>query len=129
MGTPSESLPHDFTPPPAEGATGDVMGAYSKIWRCVQAAVEREAYRLGDDHDEREELIQVARLELWRIDPSRCDITDPRDVAFLKGMLRKGMSDAAAKLRGENSRSEEVPADLLKQLRMRVVDENALERE
>jgi hypothetical protein len=40
MSTPPEA----FTLPPAEGATGDVMQAYSRIWRHVQAALPTAAW-------------------------------------------------------------------------------------
>ena len=113
MSTPSE----EFTPPPADGATGDVMQAYSRIWRHVQDAVERHADWLVTDRDEREELIQAARLESWRIDASRCDVTNPKDVAYLKGILRKEMSNVAvASFHGRHARSDVVPLDLVKEL-------------
>ena len=119
MSTPSEA----FTPPPAEGATGDVMQAYSRIWRHVQIAVERHADWLANDRDEREVLIQAARLELWRIDASRCDVTDPEDVARLRDRLRKAMSkEAKANFRGRHARSDVVPLDLVKELRGRGED-------
>ena len=119
MSTPSE----DFTPPPADGATGDVMQAHSRIWRHVQVAVKRHADWLANDRDEREVLIQAARLELWRIDASRCDVTNPEDVDCLRKKLRRAMSkEAKANFRGRHARSDVVPLDLVKELRRRGED-------
>ena len=112
-------LPEAFTPPPADGATGDVMmQADSRIWRLVQASVHRTADRLSNDRDQREELIQAARLELWRIDASRCDFTDPRELSYLRGILSKEMSNVAeANFRGRNARTDVVPPELAKALK------------
>ena len=107
-----------FTPPPADGAPGDAMQSYSRIWRHVQVAVERHADWLANDRDEREELVQAARLELWRIDPSRCDVTNREDVNYLRAILRKRMSTVAtASFHGRNARSDVVPLDLVKELK------------
>ena len=61
----------DFTPPPEDGATGDVMQAHAKVWPYLQAPVELCARELTKDRFKRRELIQEGRLELWRIDATR----------------------------------------------------------
>jgi len=79
--------------------------------------VERHADWLANDRDEREVLIQAARLELWRIDASRCDVTNPEDVTCLRDRLRKAMSkEAKANFYGRYARSGVVPLDLVKEL-------------
>ena len=111
------SSPEAFTPPPQAGATGDVMQAYARIWRHVQVAVERHVRELTTDYDEREELMQAARLELWRIEPSRCDVTNREDVLYLRALLKRHIGGVATKkFGGKNARSDSVPLDLVKQL-------------
>lgn len=102
-----------FTPPPDTNATGDAMQAYARVWRYVQYAVERYARSLTEDRDEREDLIQEARVELWRIDPSRCDLQNRNDVDYLRRMLRNCMRDLAKK---RVVRAESVPASVVKEL-------------
>lgn len=109
--------PEDFTPPPEGGDTGDVMQAHSRIWRHVRDGVERYAERLANDGDELAELIQAARVELWRIDASRCDLTNPDDVTRLRGKLREAMSkEAKTSFHRRHARSDVVPPDIRKEL-------------
>lgn len=84
-----------FTPPPDTDATGDAMQAFARVWRYVQSAVERHARELTEDRDEREDLIQEARVELWRIDASRCDLQSAEDLQYLRRALRNRMRRAA----------------------------------
>ena len=99
-------------------AAEDVMYAQARIWRHVQPGVERHAHILARDRDERDELIQAARLELWRIDPSRCDVTNRDDVAYLREMPKHNMSrEAAARSRAESAGVDYVPLDIASQLR------------
>lgn len=85
-----------FTPPPNTNATGDVLQAHARVWRHVQHAVESCAQALTTDPDEREDLIQEARVELWRIDASRCDLRNREDVVYLRRMLTNRMCKLAA---------------------------------
>lgn len=87
--------PDAFTPPPSTNATGDAMQAFARVWRHVQSAVERYARDLTDDRDEREDLIQEARVELWRIDASRCDLRSAKDLQYLRRALKNRMRRAA----------------------------------
>ena len=85
-----------FTPPPNTSATGDVMQAHARVWRHVQCAVESCARALTRDRDEREDLIQEAHVELWRIDASRCDLRNREDLRYLRRMLTNHMCKLAA---------------------------------
>ena len=98
-------IPEFFTPPPDTDATGDVMQSQARVWRHVQPAVERCAYSLTDDRDEREDLIQEARIELWRIDPSRCNLQSGDDVRYLASVLMRHMRNFASATRARTSGS------------------------
>lgn len=84
-----------FTTPPNTKATGDVMQAHARVWRHVQHAVESCARALTTDRDEREDLIQEAHVELWRIDASRCDLHNPEDLRYLRRVLTNRMCKLA----------------------------------
>ena len=90
-----------FTPPPEAGATGDVMQWYSKVWPHVQVAVEFCARDLASDREEREELVQEGRLELWRPDASKCDIRSREDLLYLRAMLTTHVRRVSANRRRE----------------------------
>lgn len=96
-----------FTPPPDTNATGDVMQAYAHVWRRVQFAVEQYARSLTADRDEREDLIQEARVELWRMDASRCDLGNRDELFYLRRRLIHHMLKVAKK---SLRRVEDVPA-------------------
>ena len=106
-----------FTPPPEAGATGDVMEAYTRVWPHLQVEVERCARKITKDRDERDDLIQEARLELWRVDASRCDLRSMDDLLYLRAMLTKHMKKVAVS-RGlvKEAPSESVPEDVVKTL-------------
>ena len=87
--------PDAFTPPPNTSATGDAMQACARGWRHVQTAVERHARELTGDLDERDDLIQEARVELWRMDASRCDLRSARDLQYLRRALANHMRNVA----------------------------------
>lgn len=93
--------PEFFTPPPDTNATGDVMQSHARVWRHVQCAVERCARSLTDDRDEQEDLIQEARVELWRIDPSRCNLRSVDDLRYLRKVVTRHMRKVAS--RGERT--------------------------
>jgi len=98
-------IPESFTPPPDTSATGDVMQSYGHVWRRVELAVERCARSLTEDRDERDDLIQEARVELWRIDPSRCNPQSADDVRYLARVLMRHMRKVASTTRARNSGS------------------------
>jgi len=110
--------PEEFTPPPAAGATGDTMEAYARVWRRMQAGVERHASSVANDRDEREELMQAARVKLWQLDASRCDVSNAEDVAYLRRALKNEMNRvSAANFAGRAGRGDLVPSDLARALR------------
>lgn len=107
-----------FTPPPDTDATGDVMQANTKVWLHVQVMVELCAEELAPTDRERQvELIQEARVVLWRMDASRCDIRSLEDLKVLRTMLGTAMGKEAKRLRRQDKeRGEGVPEDLVKRL-------------
>lgn len=52
---------------------------------------------LTKDRDERQDLIQEARLALWQVDASRCDIRNRAEVRYLRKLLINHMRDVAAR--------------------------------
>lgn len=106
-----------FTLPPVSGATGDVLEAYTRVWRRVAITVELDARDLSQSRVERAELLQEARLRLWKIEPSRCDITEPQDVRYIHSILYNHMRKVLAKKRKEEDKFVDlVPPDLAREL-------------
>jgi len=106
-----------FTPPPESSDTGDVMHAYAKVWPHVQVAVEYTVRDLTKNREFREELIQEARLEFWRVDPSRCNIRSLDDLLYLRSVLTTHVRRFAASRRREDATwLDVVPKDLRDEL-------------
>lgn len=105
------------TPPPANGATGDVMQAYTKVWPHLRMTVEHTARELTKDRDEQNDLIQEARVALWQIDASRCDVRNREDLLYVRKVLKQHMKKVATAmgLVLEVS-SSTVPEDVMKRL-------------
>ena len=107
----------EFTPPPESGATGEVTEAYARIWRRLGPFVTLGARSLARDRNEREELIQEARVKLWEIGSSRCDITDRGDVRVIQRILMNHMRKVARmRLNDGGDERDTVPPDLIKGL-------------
>ena len=104
----------EFTVPPASGATGEVTEAYARVWRRVGPLVRLCAMSVARNRNEREELIQEARVKLWEMGAARCDITDPADLRLTVGMLMNHMRREAA--RRKDDADFVVPPDLVKEL-------------
>lgn len=109
--------PDPCTPPPDTDSTGDVRHAFAKVWPYLQATVEFYARSLTADRDEREDLIQEGRAELWRTDASRCEIRSRHDLAYLRTKLTRHVRKVAVSkgLVGETA-AEWVPDDLKRRL-------------
>ena len=104
-----------FTPPPEMGETGDVRDANGRVWPLVKLAVEIRARELGRTGEERRELIQEARLAMWTLDASRCDLSDRDQLEAFQRRLLNSMRWHAPKLRPEGTRHA-VPDDLVTML-------------
>ena len=102
-----------LTPPPEDGAAGDVMQAYARVWPYVEAAVEYTAREVAKDRDNRKELVQLAKVELWNQDASRCNIRSRDDLDYLRKVLSAFVKKKAAGKRVVvDTPSEIVPDDL-----------------
>ena len=94
---------------------GDHLGCKVLV-EDIHAEVERHAREIATHRNERETLIQAARLKLWRIGRSRCDVTNPEEVLYLLRCSRGHISsEAAARFRTQNAGGDYVPLDLVKQ--------------
>lgn len=51
------------------------------------------------DSTEQEELLQEAFVELWIIDPTRFDLRERADLAYVRRLLMNGMWDVCRKER------------------------------
>lgn len=61
--------------------------AVAATWPEFSVRLARVARRMTDDPDEQEDLLQIALIELWKIDPTRFELGDEEDRAYLGRML------------------------------------------
>ena len=73
--------------------TTEAMLYIALLWPSFQHSIERYAERLSPDADDRDDLIQVAMIALWRSDPTAYDFLIPDDVAFLRRVMKHRMLD------------------------------------
>ena len=67
--------------------TGDASRAVESAWPIFEAKLTRKAERMADDQDQREDLLQEARIKLWKVDSTRFDLYDLDDVQYLQKIL------------------------------------------
>ena len=70
---------------------------FNLAWPLFESRIERYAWRLSDEHDEREDLVQEAMITLWKCDPSAFDFLDPDDVGYLRRAMLNRMRNAYRK--------------------------------
>jgi len=74
--------------------TGDSMRAFEVAWALIGGRVENAARRFTEDVDLRADLVQEARIALWRADPTRFNLGDASEQAYLRGVAFNRMRDA-----------------------------------
>jgi DNA-directed RNA polymerase specialized sigma24 family protein len=67
--------------------TGDARRAVESSWPLFEPMLTRMAERMTADQDERDDLVEEARIKLWKADPTRFDLRDPVDVRYLQKIL------------------------------------------
>lgn len=67
--------------------TGDSSLAVAATWPRYVRTLTQVARRMTRDADEQADLLQEALVELWKTDPTRFDLRDPREVRYLKRIL------------------------------------------
>ena len=77
--------------------TTEAMLIFSLAWPLFESRVERYARRLSDVRDEREDLVQEAKITLWKCDPSAFDFLVPDDVGYLRRAMLNRMRNAYRK--------------------------------
>ena len=73
--------------------SGSTESALIDVWRDLEPRMRRVAVRFADGPDQADDLVQEALIELWLIDPSRFQLRDPREAAYLRRMLVRRMWD------------------------------------
>ncbi len=71
--------------------TVDGMRALGTSWPTFERMIRRAACKITKDPDDREDLIQVAQVELWEIDSTRRDLSDEEDVRDARRIMVKKM--------------------------------------
>jgi DNA-directed RNA polymerase specialized sigma24 family protein len=72
---------------------GNTDLAVEWAWDLIKRSLRPATHRITDDVDERKDLLQEALVELWAIDPTRFDLREPKEVAYLRRMLINRMWD------------------------------------
>ena len=67
--------------------------AVAKVWIRFQPTVSRWARRLTRDRDLRQDLMQEAVIALWESDPTRFDLRDRAERAYLLRVMANRMRD------------------------------------
>lgn len=79
--------------------TGDSSLAVDPAWSELAPSLRRVARRMTSARDEQDDLLQEALVALWVIDPTRFDLREPAELAYLRRMLVNRMWDALGKIR------------------------------
>jgi DNA-directed RNA polymerase specialized sigma24 family protein len=79
--------------------TGDSNLAIAQVWAQLEQSLTGAALRMTKEWEEQEDLLQEALVELWMIDPTRFDLRDRADMAYLRRLLINRMWDVWRKER------------------------------
>ena len=85
--------------------TGDSGLAVDPAWSELAPSLRRVARRMTSARDEQDDLLQEALVALWAIDPTRFDLREHAELAYLRRMLVNRMWDAWRKIRAASPRS------------------------
>lgn len=80
-------------PMPAPVLNGDASLAVERTWPLFESSLRERARRMTRCVDDQNDLVQEALIELWSADPTRYDLEDPREVAYLRRILVNRMLD------------------------------------
>lgn len=67
--------------------TVDSMSMLDVVWAVLGERVERASRRMTRDDDLRADLVQEAKIALWRIDATRFDLRRKRERAFVRRVV------------------------------------------
>jgi len=73
--------------------TGDSSLAVAHVWDKLEHSLHSAVCRMTNDTEEQEDLLQEALVELWVIDPTRFDLRERADLAYLRRLLMNRMWD------------------------------------
>lgn len=65
----------------------DTRLAVARAWPDFSRRLARVAQRMTRDPDEQQDLLQTALIELWKTDPTRFELDDPDERAYLTRIL------------------------------------------
>jgi DNA-directed RNA polymerase specialized sigma24 family protein len=68
-------------------ATADTERGLERVLAAVEPALRSAARRLTGNRDLREDLVQEARIYLWRMDPARFDLSDGEELRYVRREL------------------------------------------
>ncbi|MDB4890480.1 MAG: hypothetical protein JWL61_2335 [Gemmatimonadetes bacterium] len=78
---------------------GDSTLAIAQVWVQLEQSLSGAALRMTKEWEEQEDLLQEALVELWVIDPTRFDLREGMEIAYLRRMLINRMWDVWRKER------------------------------
>ena len=74
--------------------TGEGVRTFGLAWRKLERSITRYIYLVTPERAAQDDLLQVAMIELWKLDPTRYDLRNSSDMAYMRRTLVTRICDA-----------------------------------
>ena len=74
--------------------TGEGVRTFGLAWRKLERSITRYVHLVTPERAAQDDLLQVAMIELWKLDPTRYDLRNRSDMAYMRRTLVTRICDA-----------------------------------